>query len=188
MSLIAYFEKEVQKIDSLEVVPDFVELTCISIQVRPLMGSKTMTIAKRVRDCRYAKGWGPDELASRASISRTALYQIECGKTETPRAGTLRRIAEALEVPIEALLGHEELKLPANVSGASVASLGWGSADTELVRPASRLRNTRGIASRELEVQHKLQDLLESPYSDGVIRIVEELHRMLDASIPSVAD
>jgi len=57
-----------------------------------------VTIAKRVRDCRYAKGWGPDELTSRAAISRTALYQIECGKTETPRAGTLRRIAQALEV------------------------------------------------------------------------------------------
>ena len=65
-----------------------------------------MTLAKRIRDCRYAKGWGPDELAQRADISRTALYQIECGKTETPRAGTLRRIARALEVPIERLLGR----------------------------------------------------------------------------------
>src|ERR1700753_3260467 len=65
----------------------------------------TMTLAQRVRDCRYAKGWGPDELASRAAISRTALYQIESGKTEQPRAGTLRRIAEALSVSTEALLG-----------------------------------------------------------------------------------
>src|SRR3954463_12843214 len=67
-----------------------------------------MTLAKRVRDCRYAKGWGPDELASRAEISRTALYQIESGKTELPRAGTLRRIAIALEVPMETLLGSQE--------------------------------------------------------------------------------
>ena len=44
-----------------------------------------MTLAQRVKDCRYAKGWGPDELASRAAISRTALYQIESGKTEHPR-------------------------------------------------------------------------------------------------------
>lgn len=67
-----------------------------------------MTLAKRVRDCRYAKGWGPDELASRAEISRTALYQIESGKTELPRAGTLRRIARALDVSIEVLLGNAE--------------------------------------------------------------------------------
>ena len=49
-----------------------------------------MSLAQRVRDIRYAKGWGPDELANRAEISRTALYQIESGKTGLPRAGTLR--------------------------------------------------------------------------------------------------
>jgi len=67
-----------------------------------------MTLAQRVRDFRYAKGWGPDELASRAEISRTALYQIESGKTGLPRAGTLRRIAVALDVSMNALLGEEE--------------------------------------------------------------------------------
>src|SRR6516165_10847476 len=68
-----------------------------------------MSLAQRVRDIRYAKGWGPDELANRAEISRTALYQIESGKTGLPRAGTLRRIAVALDVPMEDLLGHEEI-------------------------------------------------------------------------------
>jgi transcriptional regulator with XRE-family HTH domain len=67
-----------------------------------------MSLAQRVRDFRYSKGWGPDELAHRAEISRTALYQIESGKTGLPRAGTLRRIAVALEVPMEDLLGHED--------------------------------------------------------------------------------
>ena len=67
-----------------------------------------MSLAQRVRDIRYAKGWGPDELANRAEISRTALYQIESGKTGLPRAGTLRRIAVALEVPMEDLLGFED--------------------------------------------------------------------------------
>jgi transcriptional regulator with XRE-family HTH domain len=66
-----------------------------------------MSLAQRVRDIRYAKGWGPDELANRAEISRTALYQIESGKTGLPRAGTLRRIAVALEVPMEDLLECE---------------------------------------------------------------------------------
>src|SRR5262249_18177811 len=65
-----------------------------------------MSLAQRVREFRYSKGWGPDELASRAEISRTALYQIESGKTELPRAGTLRRIAVALDVPMEDLLGN----------------------------------------------------------------------------------
>ena len=67
-----------------------------------------MSLAQRVRDYRYSKGWGPDELANRAEISRTALYQIESGKTELPRAGTLRRIALALDVSMETLLGNPE--------------------------------------------------------------------------------
>src|SRR5581483_9244441 len=74
-----------------------------------------MELSKRIRDLRYAKGWGPDELASRAKISRTALYQIERGNTSKPQAGTLRRISRALGVPLEVLLDmepithHEEL-------------------------------------------------------------------------------
>jgi len=67
-----------------------------------------ISLAQRVRDFRYSKGWGPDELASRAEISRTALYQIESGKTGLPRAGTLRRIAVALEVSMDDLLGYPE--------------------------------------------------------------------------------
>src|SRR3954462_762480 len=68
----------------------------------------TMSLAQRVRDYRYSKGWAPAELASRAAISRTALYQIESGKTELPRAGTLRRSALAVDVTMGSLLGHLE--------------------------------------------------------------------------------
>ena len=50
-----------------------------------------MNLAKRIRDLRYSKGWGPDELANRAKISRTALYQIERGNTSKPQAGTLAK-------------------------------------------------------------------------------------------------
>ncbi len=63
-----------------------------------------MNLSRQIRDLRYAKGWGPDELASRAKISRTALYQIERGNTSKPQAGTLRRICRALGVPLENLL------------------------------------------------------------------------------------
>jgi transcriptional regulator with XRE-family HTH domain len=76
-----------------------------------------MSLAQRVRDFRYSKGWGPDELANRAEISRTALYQIESGKTELPRAGTLRRIAVALNVPMEDLLGHDHVAEPMLTAG-----------------------------------------------------------------------
>lgn len=87
-----------------------------------------MTLAQRVRDFRYAKGWGPDELANRAEISRTALYQIESGKTGLPRAGTLRRIAVALDVSMDALLGEEE--------------------ETDLHASSSERRSSAGYTSR----------------------------------------
>src|SRR3974390_304391 len=67
-----------------------------------------ISLAQGFRDFRYSKGWGPDELANRAEISRTALYQIESGKTGLPRAGTLRRIAVALDVSMDDLLGNTE--------------------------------------------------------------------------------
>ncbi len=84
-----------------------------------------ISLAQRVRDFRYAKGWGPDELASRAEISRTALYQIESGKTGLPRAGTLRRIAVALDVSMDDLLGNTEPSIPPSQrSGLEYATSG----------------------------------------------------------------
>jgi transcriptional regulator with XRE-family HTH domain len=103
-----------------------------------------MSLAQRIRDFRYSKGWGPDELANRAEISRTALYQIESGKTELPRAGTLRRIAVALEVPMEELLGSgtEPEVIPAPVERAPAfrstrARMGWPTMEEASVRVKS---------------------------------------------------
>jgi transcriptional regulator with XRE-family HTH domain len=135
-----------------------------------------MTLAQRVRDQRYARGWGPDELASRASISRTALYQIESGKTEQPRAGTLRRIAEALDIPTEALLGPN----------LGVVGVGW-SASESLARThrddhASTARfhldESPGIL-RGGDLDRKFHELLASPLGESLARIVEESYRIL---------
>src|SRR6476661_2773428 len=161
-----------------------------------------MSLAQRVRDFRYSKGWGPDELASRAAISRTALYQIESGKTELPRAGTLRRIALALDVSMETLLGHNDA---ASVAGAASNSAGrrtrgngeWLPAEgTPLTVPTHRvlptLENADGSRfgveaqahshtsldglslARERELAWKLHELLGSPLGESVARIVEE--------------
>jgi transcriptional regulator with XRE-family HTH domain len=74
-------------------------------------------------------------LANRAAISRTALYQIESGKTELPRAGTLRRIAIALDVSMETLLGHTESsptgRQARGAGGAGAPAAGWGRGSME---------------------------------------------------------
>ena len=156
-----------------------------------------MTLARRVRDCRYAKGWGPDELASRAEISRTALYQIECGKTETPRAGTLRRIAKALEIPIDALIAedvdpavliavaadHADLPAadePEDVLESDRPLSSLEALDITFRDPMVRYRTARA-AGRYRDLTRKFHELLASPLGEGVARIVEESHRMLPA-------
>jgi transcriptional regulator with XRE-family HTH domain len=131
-----------------------------------------MELSRRIRDLRYAKGWGPDELASRAKISRTALYQIERGNTSKPQAGTLRRISRALGVPLEILLDMT----PVNYEEAGEA--GGLVAPAPPVSPSAapiRLPST----DRAEELLEKFRVLLASPMAEGVARIVEESFRLL---------
>jgi transcriptional regulator with XRE-family HTH domain len=130
-----------------------------------------MELSKRIRDLRYAKGWGPDELASRAKISRTALYQIERGNTSKPQAGTLRRISRALGVPLEILL---EIT-PISSESASGESM---EAEAAAMPPVPAFGRTPS-ADRAEELKEKFQVLLASPLAEGVARIVEESFRLL---------
>lgn len=158
-----------------------------------------MSLAQRVREYRYSKGWGPDELASRAEISRTALYQIESGKTELPRAGTLRRIAIALDVPMEELLGNglETDVAPQAIRPTVVRSnFGWAPTEEGPVRSklapaypgvttglADEVRAADGFVktpfAREGELMSKLHDLLHSPFGECITSVVDDLHRVL---------
>jgi transcriptional regulator with XRE-family HTH domain len=132
-----------------------------------------MELSKRIRDLRYAKGWGPDELASRAKISRTALYQIERGNTSKPQAGTLRRISRALGVPLEALLEITPMS-GQDVSGDTLEIEVSASAPVSVVAGARVLSPDRAG-----ELMEKFRLLLGSPLAEGVARIVEESFRLL---------
>jgi transcriptional regulator with XRE-family HTH domain len=132
-----------------------------------------MNLSKQIRDLRYAKGWGPDELASRAKISRTALYQIERGNTSKPQAGTLRRICRALGVSLESLLEK----------GPGAAQITPEA--TTAATPISAAQPSRGSSpDRAEELIEKFRLLLASPLAEGVARIVEESYRLLPI-IPS---
>jgi transcriptional regulator with XRE-family HTH domain len=131
-----------------------------------------MSLAKRIRDCRYAKGWGPDELALRADVSRTALYQIECGKTETPRAGTLRRIAQALDVPIDRLLAESQSRALESLVSESEPNDELGLRFDPVL---ARAKN------RPDDIARMFNELLDSPLGEGIARLVEESHRLLPA-------
>lgn len=130
-----------------------------------------MNLSRKIRDLRYAKGWGPDELASRAKISRTALYQIERGNTSKPQAGTLRRISRALGVPLELLLTPVPVS---NEGGVAIAESVSAVPRAVTVVPA-RLPSP----DRAEELIEKFRLLLTSPMAEGVARIVEESFRLL---------
>ena len=133
-----------------------------------------MNLAKRIRDLRYSKGWGPDELANRAKISRTALYQIERGNTSKPQAGTLRRISRALGVPLEILLDSTPVLSEQLQSSEGISEGGNYS------HPLITGSLERSLSSdRADELIEKFRMLLSSPLADGIARIVEESFRLL---------
>jgi transcriptional regulator with XRE-family HTH domain len=160
-----------------------------------------VTLARRIRECRYTKGWGPDELAGRAEISRTALYQIESGKTEIPRAGTLRRIAEALGVSMEVLLDDVDLTDPqprprvvalgdddAQIMPIFTDDLTREGVELELERASEDITFERDSTSpfhpahrslRKSEIAAMFLTLLNSPFGEPLARIVEESYALL---------
>jgi transcriptional regulator with XRE-family HTH domain len=131
----------------------------------------SVNLSRRIRDLRYAKGWGPDELASRAKISRTALYQIERGNTSKPQAGTLRRISRALGVPLEILLEAPVAPSENELSVVTTMSAGPMAPNSTSGRLPS--------SDRAEELLEKFRMILASPLAEGVARIVEESFRLL---------
>ncbi len=163
------------------------------------------TLARRIRAIRYSKGWGPDELADRAKISRTALYQIECGKTETPRAGTLIRIARALGLSVEDLLSADRnpptelsilrdnsqnpllgLRPVDGVSARAPKEPGHGGSGDVVYQMLSNqtgpLVFSEGMSNASVgsrNVEQKLRELLDSPLAESISLLIEETYRLL---------
>lgn len=60
-------------------------------------------LARNVRKYRGHRGWTLDDLATRSGISRAMIVQVEGGRTNAS-IGTICQLAEALGVPVPALL------------------------------------------------------------------------------------
>jgi transcriptional regulator with XRE-family HTH domain len=70
------------------------------------------TVGKRVREERRRLKLTQEELAEKADISANFLGHIERG-TKKPTLNTLKKIADALQIPMEALFATEKTyKLP----------------------------------------------------------------------------
>src|ERR671920_1422519 len=79
-------------------------------------------IGKRVENARRLRMWTQARLAQEAGVSPTTVSGIETGKIGRPHFGTLGKLARALRVAPEELLGSRE---PLEQQGPAPLSLGW---------------------------------------------------------------
>lgn len=62
------------------------------------------SLAELIRLGRIRKGWNQAELADQAGIARTTVVHLERGAIQEPRATTLSKLQELLDLPPEALV------------------------------------------------------------------------------------
>ncbi|MDD4476931.1 MAG: helix-turn-helix transcriptional regulator [Patescibacteria group bacterium] len=62
-------------------------------------------ITKTLRKLREAKGFSQEKLARLADVANNTIIKIEAGKNQNPTLNTLKKIAKALEVSIDKLIG-----------------------------------------------------------------------------------
>jgi transcriptional regulator with XRE-family HTH domain len=117
-------------------------------------------IGERVQNVRRLRMWTQARLAKEASVSPTTVSGIETGKIGRPHFGTLGKLALALGVAPEELLGSRE---PLEQQGPAPLSLGWaretGDGEFEYGLEGASLESLDSL-SRGLEVeQERLQRL-----------------------------
>ena len=60
-------------------------------------------MGEKVKELREAKGWTQEQLAQKSGLSRVTISLIETGKPKEIMSGTIKALANALEVPVDAL-------------------------------------------------------------------------------------
>ena len=66
--------------------------------------SSKNNIAKTVKRLREKMGLSQEKLARLADVSNNTIINIEAGKQDNPTIETLKKIAKALNIPIEDLI------------------------------------------------------------------------------------
>ena len=67
-------------------------------------------LGERLKAVRRRFGMSQEELATRSGVEQASLERVECGKRNYLRSDHLGRIAEALDVPADELLGIRDFK------------------------------------------------------------------------------
>ena len=131
--------------------------------MRTTFPTSTASIIRRLR---AERNLFQAELAKRAGMSASQLCKIERGQNGLT-ASTLRRLADALDVPVSALMGESSGAAPVQNVGRSVESVADPSATEELVPVFAA-----GVAERSIadEVARHEQALLEMESCLGIVQ------------------
>ena len=84
-------------------------------------GELVMEFGERLRMLRQRKGMSLRELSIKAGISTSYLSDLERGTRGAPTAPVLERLADGLEVSVDALLGREKTSATPLLDEADVA-------------------------------------------------------------------
>jgi DNA-binding XRE family transcriptional regulator len=66
--------------------------------------SNKTNLAKKVKQLREKLGLSQEKLARLADVSNNTIINIEAGKQDNPTIDTLKKVAKALNVPVEDLI------------------------------------------------------------------------------------
>jgi transcriptional regulator with XRE-family HTH domain len=124
-------------------------------------------IGERVQNVRRLRMWTQARLAKEAGVSPTTVSGIETGKIGRPHFGTLGKLARALRVAPEELLGSRE---SVGQQGPVPLSLGWardtGEGEFESGLEGASLESLDSL-SRGLEVEQERLQRLYGEFPEG---------------------
>jgi transcriptional regulator with XRE-family HTH domain len=124
-------------------------------------------IGERVENVRRLRMWTQARLAQEAGVSPTTVSGIETGKIGRPHFGTLGKLARALRVTPEELLGSRE---SVEEQGPVPLSLGWardtGEGEFERGLERASLENLDSL-SRGLDVEQERLQRLYGEFPEG---------------------
>jgi transcriptional regulator with XRE-family HTH domain len=130
-------------------------------------GASVSDIGERVQNVRRLRMWTQVRLAREAGVSPTTVSAIETGKIGRPHFGTLGKLALALRVAPEELLGSRE---SVEEQGPAHLSLGWardtGEGEFERGLERASLESLDSL-SRGLDVEQERLQRLYGEFPEG---------------------
>ena len=124
-------------------------------------------IGERVENVRRLRMWTQVRLAREAGVSPTTVSGIESGKIGRPHFGTLGKLARALRVAPEELLGSKDA---VEEQGPAPLSLGWardtGEGEFERGLERASLESLDSL-SRGLDVEQERLQCLYGEFPEG---------------------